>query len=239
MKYFLNKFLLLLCLGQPMISCSQNAHDLDSTFGVNGIVVTDIGSMDNYIFAMALQADGKIIAAGIHNSADLILGRYLANGKVDSTFGTSGFTIIPTNVSSSSKADVVIQSDGKILVTGIYRTGSNSDFVVIRLNADGTIDTGFGVAGLAITDLGNNLDWPGEMTLQADGKILVAGHTGMGNPLTSNAALVRYNSDGSLDNTFGTGGKVIQDLSVGQEDYFNSVAVRPNGKIVAAGSYNN
>lgn len=221
------------------ISLAQQAHNLDSTFGTNGIVITDIAGGNEWVYSLAIQSDGKIIAAGIINSGDLVVGRFNSNGTIDNTFGTSGFQTILTNTSSSSNTDVTIQSDGKIVVAGPFRNGSNNDFGVFRLNTNGSMDNTFGSGGIQTTDIGNTNDAARALILQSDGKIIVAGQTSTGSPTSTNSVLVKYNTNGTLDNTFGTNGILIHDVSVGQEDFFIDIALQSNGKIVAAGSSNN
>src|SRR5262249_21068332 len=137
--------------------------------------------------------------------------RYNLDGSLDKTFAGSGQ--VTTNLSSAPDVarDIVIQPDGKILAAGWGGGGATArDFAVVRYNADGTLDSSFGSKGTVPTDINNKAADAGEaMALQSDGKIVVAGMTGYANDL----ALVRYNANGSLDTSFGTGGKVITHFS--------------------------
>jgi uncharacterized delta-60 repeat protein len=203
---------------------------LDPAFGTAGLVTTDFGSTDQ-AFAVALQGDGKIVTAGRRGS-DVIVARYNADGTPDTLFGptnTPGRVI--TNFGATEQAlALVLQPDGKIVVAG--RTNKpapngNFDFALARYEAAGTLDLTFGTLGLVTTDFGGSVDRAFAMALQPDGKLVVVGDS------DANFALARYNSDGSLDAGFGTGGKVI--TSFGGIDQASAVILQPDGKIIVAG----
>jgi uncharacterized delta-60 repeat protein len=201
---------------------------LDPAFGTGGLVTTDFGSTDQ-AFAVALQGDGKIVTAGRRGS-DVIVARYNADGSVDSSFGSTTGRVI-TNFGATEQAlALVLQPDGKIVVAG--RTNKpapngNFDFALARYEAAGTLDLTFGTAGLVTTDFGGSVDRAFAMALQPDGKLVVAGDS------DANFALARYNSNGSLDASFGSAGKVI--MSFGGIDQAAAVTLQPDGKIVVAG----
>ena len=200
---------------------------LDPAFGTGGLVTTDFGSTDQ-AFAVALQADGKIVTAGRRGS-DVIVARHNADGSLDTLFGSNGRVI--TNFGATEQAlALVLQPDGKIVVAG--RTNKpapngNFDFALARYESGGAIDITFGTLGLVTTDFGGSVDRAFAMALQPDGKLVVAGDS------DANFALARYNSDGSLDASFGAGGKVI--TSFGGTDQASAVILQPDGKIVVAG----
>ena len=204
--------------------------DLDLSFGVGGKVVTPIGNFNDEIRAIAIQPDGKIIAAGsrIGTISDFTLVRYNTNGSLDTTFGTGGIVITQVSGGSSGANSLVIQTDGKI-VAGGYRTGAFRLFVLIRYNTDGSLDPSFGKGGIVTTQLGSNLNGAlSAINLQPDGKIVAVGGTFV------DFALARYNTDGSLDTSFGTGGIVITSFS-SNNDFAAAVTIQPDGKIIAAG----
>ncbi|MFC1820224.1 LamG-like jellyroll fold domain-containing protein [Thermodesulfobacteriota bacterium] len=208
--------------------------DLDITFGSNGKVITDIGSGYDTANGIALQSDGKIVVAGTWFNGlddDFAVARYNADGSLDTTFGSGGKVI--TAIGSSDAAnDVAVQSDGKIVVAGSAFTGSKWDFAVVRYNTDGSLDTTFGSGGTVTTAIGLGIDYAYGMAVQSDGKIVVAGES------SGVFAVVRYNTDGSLDTTFDTDGKVT--TAVGSDvDYAYDVAVQSDGKIVVAGITDN
>src|SRR5207253_2789172 len=130
---------------------------------------------------------------------------------------------------------VALQSDGKIVVAGYSYNGRNADFALARYNANGTLDTTFNGTGKVITDLVPGVtaygDYAQSVVVQSDGKIVVTGYSHNGSNF--DIALVRYNSDGSLDTNFNGTGKVITDIN--GSDIGSSVAVLSDGKIVVAG----
>ncbi|MFF1594116.1 calcium-binding protein [Streptomyces sp. NPDC058286] len=202
---------------------------LDTGFGAGGKVTTGFdsgGAADD----VALQADGKIVAAGSVGSpdGDFAVVRYNTDGSLDTGFGTGGK--VTTDLGSRAEArGVAIQADGKIVAAG--SVGTDGDFAVVRYNTDGSLDTGFGTGGKVTTNLGDH-DIAQDVAVQANGQIVVAGQTGGGGTAV-NFALARYNTDGSLDTGFGTGGKVITDF--GGFDGATAVALQADGKIIAAG----
>jgi len=229
--------------GKVLQECiaSQNSRDgfnlstslladgnLDPTFGDAGKVTTDFGDID-FGFAVALQKDGKIVVAGTADAGvttgDFAVLRYNRDGSLDSTFGTGGK--VTTNFGGSDAGlGVILQKDGKIVVAGGADAGVTSDFAVARYNRDGSLDVSFGTGGLVTTDFGGT-DLGNAVALQKDGKIVVAGQT------SGDFAVARYNTDGSLDTTFGVGGLVITDFA--GVDQGRSVAIQKDGKIVVAG----
>jgi len=204
---------------------------LDTTFGVGGKVITNLGGPAQAL-SVAVQSDGKIVAAGfahlVNGDFDFALTRYNSNGTLDTTFGTGGKKTTAFGVPSVAQGNAVrIQGNGKIVVAGLTIVNNIANFAVARYNTNGTLDTTFGTGGETVTDFGAD-DRAFSAALQADGKIVAAGMTG------ANFALARYNSNGALDGTFGTGGKVITDIA-GMNDIALGVAVRSDGKIVAVG----
>ena len=154
-------------------------------------------------------------------------------GNIDRTFGTNGHAYASVG-SSSVGQDIALQSDGKVVMVGYFSpsSGSNLDFAVARFNADGTLDMSFDADGKVQTDFNGSLDIAYAVAIQLDGKILVAGGTRVND--RDDFALVRYNTNGSLDTSFGTGGKVI--ASIGPDwDFAYSIAIQSNQSIVLAG----
>ncbi|MBI3005695.1 MAG: calcium-binding protein, partial [Ignavibacteriales bacterium] len=175
---------------------------LDNSFDSDGVTTTAIGTDDDIARALAIQSDGKILAAGEGRSSGnyfFAVVRYNADGTLDTTFGTGGKV---TNDSGNTAEAVLVQTDGKILVAGYT---DNSDFAVARYNSDGSLDTTFGINGLAVADIGN-ADIALSSVIQSDGKIVMAGYTRYAS--RDDFALVRFDSNGSLDNTFGSDGIV-------------------------------
>jgi len=206
---------------------------LDANFGTGGKVTTDFGTGLDIAKSIAIQADGKIVAAGYTNGAavggpfGLAMARYNTNGSLDTTFGTGGK--VTTSLGTSDIANsIAIQSDGKIIVASTTAAG----FGLARYNTNGSLDTTFGTAGKVTTAIYSvpGSDSLSAIVLQSDGKIVAVGAA---NP-TFDFAVVRYNSNGSLDATFGVGGKVTTDM--GGIDSGKAIAIQSDGKIVAAGT---
>lgn len=214
---------------------------LDNTFGTDGRVTTTFGHND-IASAVAIQADGKIVAAGSNNHV-FLLGRYSTDGTLDPTFGAGGQVITDSGFNGDKGNGVVIQPDGKIVIAGYAETGTTNiwDFFLARYNSDGSLDTTFGGDGTVRTDFNNNFDVAQSIALQPDGKIVVAGWSEPlfgSDPLigaNDDIALARYNPDGTLDFNFGMGGKVITDS--GSDDFAFALRIQPDGKIVIAGDF--
>jgi uncharacterized delta-60 repeat protein len=195
----------------------------DPTFGNGGVAVIQAiegGEMQRPM-AMAVQPDGKVVAAGQGE-----VERLNADGSPDATFGQDGRVVLPPVEIVIST--LVIEPDGKILLAGTAGYPSVSQFGLLQLNSDGTLDTTFGRGGVVTTGFGIS-DTANSMVLQPDGKIVVVGSS------DGQIALARYDSNGQLDPTFGSGGEVL--TSLGTDAQANAVAVTPAGQIVVAGAF--
>lgn len=205
---------------------------LDSTFGSGGKVFTDllVGTADAE--AIAIQKDGKLVVGGTSfslNVNDFVIARYNKDGSLDSTFGSGGVVTTDFFGSFDDLSDIAIQSDDKIVAAGQVDTGGlHFDFAVARYNVDGSLDSSFGSLGLVTTDLGSVVDSAQAVVIQGNNKIVLAGGTAF------DFALARYNADGSLDATFGSGGRVVTDL-FGLPEFANACALQADGRIVVAG----
>jgi uncharacterized delta-60 repeat protein len=215
--------------------------DLDTTFDTDGIVTTAVGSGHDLGNATAIQSDGKILVAGTSSNGtnnDFALVRYNTDGSLDTTFDTDG--IVTTDFGDNDNGEsMAIQSDGKIVVAGDSNAPGTFDFAVARYNTDGSLDTTFDTDGMATTDFGVLHDRAYAVAIQSDGKIVVAGYARMSptTPVNNDFALVRYNSDGSLDNTFDTDGMLTTSIGGGQDQAY-AIGIQSDGKIVVAGYSN-
>ena len=217
----------------------NNNGVLDTAFDVDGAVNTPVGTGDDIGYSVAIQTDGKIIVAGKSNNGtndDFAIVRYNTNGSLDTTFGTTGIITTPIGTGDDVGYSVAIQSDGKIVVAGSSNNGSNDDFAIVRYNTNGTLDTTFGTTGKITTPIGTASDVGYSVAIQTDGKIVVAGKSNNG--ANNDFAVVRYNTNGSLDTTFGTTGKVTIPIGTAN-DVGYSVAIQSDGKIVVTGGSNN
>ncbi len=213
----------------------NNNGTVDSSFGTFGIVITPIGGIgySDYASSVAIQTDGKIIVAGNTNGVFAMV-RYNSSGMLDSTFGTNGIITTAIGISSGINA-MRIQPDGKIVAAGVSSNSSNEDFTLARYKTNGDLDVTFGVGGIVITSVRNDDDRANAIAIQTDGKIIAAGHSfdSLG---YSDIALIRYNTNGSLDTTFGMGGVIITSIS-NNSDYANGIAIQANGEILTTGAY--
>ena len=241
-------FLLMLCL---TFQTQAAPGDLDLTFGTGGKVTTDFGSFENG-YSTALQPDGKIVVVGRAflssngNTDNFAVARYNTNGTLDTSFDGDGKVITIVGTGNSTAYSVAIQSDGKIVVAGVART-TNTEFAVVRYNSNGSLDTSFNGNGIVLTNISdtynnqpiNSQDDAAEVLIQPDGKIIAVGNTGL--PVFG-LAVVRYNSDGSLDGSFGIGGKkTLQYFSTSlifRNLDATSAVLQNDGKIVIGGYIN-
>jgi uncharacterized delta-60 repeat protein len=233
---------LLICFSANSVSSGFNITlarynpdgSLDTSFSGDGIVTSPFATGDfDEARALALQPDGKIVVAGrvgISNASFAVV-RYNPDGSLDTTFDQDG--IVTTQILQGGIASAVgVQTDGKIVAAGSTFNGSNQDFfTVIRYNANGSVDTSFGSSGIATADFGP-IDFLTDLAIQPDGRILAAG-TGNVSSSTPVLAMIRLNTNGTLDNSFDGDGRVASLITDFEEA--NSVDLQPDGKIVLGG----
>ncbi len=208
---------------------------IDSTFDFDGQATTAIGLANDQNYCLAIQTDGKIVTAGITLNASIIssvaIARFNTDGSIDSTFDSDGIVTTTIGVNSNFIKDMKIQTDGKIVLAGINFNGSNYDFLVLRYNSNGTLDPTFDTDGIVISAIGPSYDVANSLVIQPDGKIILGGYSSDGS--FEDFAIVRYNNNGSLDNTFDSDGIATFNLSIG--DNITKLTLQPDGKIVAGG----
>jgi uncharacterized delta-60 repeat protein len=208
---------------------------LDTSFDGDGKVTTDFGFDVNnidYAYAIAIQADGKIVAAGASyglSTSEFPLVRYNSDGSLDASFGTNGKVLTK---GGGVIYEIAVQPDGKIVAAG-YR---DSDFIIARYNGNGSLDASFGAGGQVTTSVGSD-DGSTSVAIQSDGKIVAAGYSAYFCDMDDNClydfAFVRYNPNGSLDTSFDTDG--IVKTRFGETAPANAVVIQTDGKIVAVG----
>jgi uncharacterized delta-60 repeat protein len=211
---------------------------LDQAFGSSGKVKTHFPGVFNTgssATSVAFQPDGKLVVGGHYKNErtahQFALARYNSNGNLDSTFGSSGKVMTFVGTGDAFSFAIALQSNGRIVLAG-YSYTQGHDFTLAGYNPNGTLDSTFGNGGFMATDFsGSTDDIAYAMTMQSDGKLVVAGHTGSYPEF--DFGLIRYSSDGQPDQSFGSGGKVITDFSTADHAY--AVALQSNGKIVLAG----
>jgi uncharacterized delta-60 repeat protein len=215
------------------------AGDLDALFGSSGVTLQDLRARDDFAFATAIQPDGKILVAGKASTGtstgnDFAVVRFNPNGTLDTTFGTGGIVVTDVGSTSDVANAIAIQSSGKIVLVGESRVGTaQPDFAMVRYNADGSLDTSFGVGGRVLTDFSGGNDSGRSVALTSDGRIVVAGSATVGS--VKRFALARYSADGVLDSTFNGTGKTTTLFTSGSA-VANAVVVLADGSVVAAGT---
>lgn len=206
---------------------------LDTSFQGTGKVVTPIGTSNDRAEAVAIQPDGKIVVVGyalMGGNNDLALARYNSNGSLDLSFDGDGKMTLSLGASNDELFDVAIQTDGKIVVVGRTRN-SNYDFLVARFDSNGALDPGFASGGIQTFSLGSFDEAVNAVTLQSDGKIVMAGTEF--DPADNDVVVARFNTNGSFDPSFAGVGYLTN--SPLQNDHANDVAIQSDGKIVVAG----
>lgn len=242
--FIFKQFAIGLFFALPVLTLAGTGY-LDSTFGDGGIVITpivDSPTLFERSHSMLVQPDGKIVVCGIVMYDDgetgypvsTFLARYDPNGRLDPLFGTGGKVVF--GGTAHVGFNMALQSDGKIVTVGHSFPG-NLSYAVYRFNRDGTPDISFGVGGAVFPRVvGGGQD----VAVQPDGKIIIVGN---GNAFTDNDndfAVVRLHGNGSLDNSFGTGGIVITEIRTGRvSDEPSSVVLQPDGKIIVLGRSSN
>ncbi len=235
---------------------------LDHTFHGIGYATLNIDRFADRAHGIAVQSDGKVVVVGGTNlnigggrTGVFLTARYNTDGSLDPSFG-NGLGYVTTSFSGPGTADfataIAIQSDGKLVVAGQTNRGLNGfppvgSFAIVRYNPDGSPDATFGPAqnGTVTRNLSGNVDGATSVVIQPDGKILLGGFTnilafalvgGQGK-----AALLRYNADGSEDDSFGPDGNGAFSVSISgnnKTDIANSVLLQPDRKIIAIGATN-
>jgi uncharacterized delta-60 repeat protein len=220
---------------------------LDTTFGENGIATLSMGDgFQIWCNDMALQPDQKIIVFGSEittqsNHTDFFVTRFNTDGSPDETFVAHGFNIIDKSYFPMSQFNygwgIAVQPDGKIILAGgMQDYEGDSQISLARLNANGFLDTSFGVIGEGtVTEpLPGYFMVKNSVALQTDGKIVVAGTASDGEGNHRDLALARFNPNGTLDSSFGS---VIADF--GEEEETSALLLQKDGKIVLVGNMSN
>ncbi len=235
MKKVVLQFKNLILLPVSLLSFCLFAQDgtLDNSFGLNGKARFAVPGLADQSNVLALQSDGKIVTAGPYTNGgswDIVLVRLNYDGTPDNSFGTLGKVTTQVTAGNDVPYGIAIQSDGKIVVAGYGSNGTDVDVMIIRYNTDGSLDNSFDGDGIVLTNLGGGEIAYG-IAIQPDGKIVLAGQAN--NP--AEPAAFRYNSNGSLDNSFDGDGVVIFTGSPTNDGMRAGLALQTDGKIVMGG----
>lgn len=205
----------------------------DTTFSGDGKMIFVFGAgIGSKINKLLLQPDGKILAIGqAYNGTnyDFGMARFNADGSTDSSFGNAGEMLVTIGPANDFGRNAVLQPDGKIVVCGYSNNASGDSFSITRLNNDGTLDTGFGTNGKIYYNIPTkNLCVAESIAIQSDGNLLIAGHA------DGDFAILKYNSNGTLDTTFGNSGYSTTDFGNFQDKSY-ALAIQNDNKIILAG----
>ena len=194
---------------------------------------------------MTVQQDGKILLFGITYSAinerdNYQLIRLHPDGRIDSSFGKNGIVNTDFDSTFDRGISMAVQSDRKIICSGFVYNGQDWDFGLVRYLPDGSLDSGFGVGGKLITAIGRGNDVAYALAIQTDGKIVAGGLSVVDTPNIYHFAMVRYETDGSLDQSFNGSGKVIIDFGTDfKQGTVYTIRVQKDGKLLLSGEINN
>src|SRR5262245_10200680 len=213
----------------PLIARLNDDGTLDGSFGLGGLVLLPPGG---YFYDVALQPDGRIVAAGAQGE-DFLLARFSADGTLDPTLGSGGIATLDVGSEYDVVRTLFLLPDGRILVIGSGGADPESDGIAVaRYQPDGTLDPSFGTGVVAIADRGHGFAG----TVQADGKILATSSIPAG-PSHDELAVTRLEADGSVDATFGDAGTFHASV-LDQAIYYPRAIVQPDGATVLVASLN-
>lgn len=213
---------------------------LDQSFDGDGMQLIDFNQGDDTAFAVFAQGTDIILAGSaerfMSSETDFALTRLLADGSIDTSFGSGGRTTTQVSLTESSVIkDLGLLSTGEIVATGFAVNSGQSDIALAKYSVNGVLDNTFGTNGIIVTDF-QALDDEGRgITVLSDDSILVTGF--VTNPNSSNTQdvfVLKVNSNGVLDNTFGTGGLTISAANV--DFVANDITVDSQDRIIVVGS---
>lgn len=220
---------------------SAKPGDLDPTFGEDGRVFFNDGGDFDIAATVLQQHDGKLVVGRTNGSIhdDFSVLRFETDGSRDTSFDGDGRSSIDIAGIKGTTRVVLQQADGKIVAAGTASTSgdvSQGDFGMARYNADGSLDATFGIGGVVIHDLGGR-DSIASIVQQADGRLVAGGETDGGESATPDMAFVRFNTDGSLDRSFGQNGAVIINFHESNgHDSVRWLVLQSDGALIATGS---
>jgi uncharacterized delta-60 repeat protein len=241
-------FGLMLCITGICLSAMASPSDLDPAFGTLGMVVSAPNGTPTFTSSgMARQTDGKIVIVGNRvqsgQYAGMFVARYNADGSLDTTFGTGGFSSVSFGAFFEFAESVDVAPDGKIVIGGTIRTNMSGspayEFAIVRFNTNGSLDTTFDGDGKVTVDFSSLIGGFYQETLStikvaSDGKIVAAG-SALDPGVADRFILARINPDGSPDTTFGTNGRVADITQASNHDRLGDMVILPDGKIVIVG----
>lgn len=195
-----------------------------------------------YVFDLAVQPDGKVVTAGhastsgFDNSTfDIAFARHNADGSLDADFGDDGEFSLDIGGDQDRLRAVALHDDGRILGAGFTETADGYDFLMVRLNSDGSVDPAFGTAGVVVHDFHGFDDQIFDIAVQGDDRIVVVGRSTAADDSTIRFTVARFLSDGALDTDFADSGIALIDFGAAVS-FGNALAIDPGGRIHVAGT---
>ncbi len=225
------------CGGNALTLCRLNSDStFDPSFGSGGKLVTGMGQQSSMATPMVIQPDGNIVVAGVTydgaNDSVTVL-RFLTNGVPDGSFGIGGSVTSIVGTNGSSPGSIALQGDGKIVVAASASVSGN-DIAILRYNTNGSPDATWNGTGKMLTAIGSSGDAMTTLSIQPDGKIINAGASAF--TTVEKFSMLRCASNGALDNSFGSFGKVATSLPNETQSAGYAMALQPDHKIIMAGT---
>lgn len=209
---------------------------LDTTFGTAGKVTTDFSGGNDAAYAVAVLADGSILAAG--SAATLLaFAKYTSAGILDASFDTDGKLVVVANANQDEIRALAVQADGLIVAAGFTRSSTDFDMVLVRLSSSGVLDSTFDGDGKKLLALGSGDDKAFALAIQNDGKIVVTGSSTTSSLVQFVAT--RLTTLGELDISFGAPNgfrTIFSSLSVGLQETATGLGVLTDGSLVLSGN---
>lgn len=214
---------------------------LDASFASGGKLTTSISASPNG--SVVIQGDGKIVFGGFVNGTkktgyDFAVARYNANGSVDTAFGNGGVATADFSGLTDRIRALAIDGNNNIVAAGSSRGSSlaSDNFAVARFTSSGQLDSTFGNGGKVTTDIFGNWDDCYGVAIQSNGQIVATGFSYDSGGVQSYFTLIRYNVNGTRDNSFGVGGIVTTNMAGGPQNFAYGLVIQSDGKIVASGT---
>jgi uncharacterized delta-60 repeat protein len=211
---------------------------LDASFGTNGITITSISAF-SVATSLAIQSDGKMVIGGyatVGSFHDFMVARYTTTGILDNTFGTGGILTFPFGTGKDQGISLAIQTDGKIVIGGVTDNGVNDVMAIARITASGILDNTFDTDGKVTIDIGTGINFLQKLKILSNGKILVTGN--VSNVTSGDIAIIRLNTNGSLDNSFNVNGKYTKTFGYQSNDARDIIYQPSTGNYLVGGNYN-
>lgn len=208
---------------------------LDDTFGGDGRVTTDVSPSGEQLTDVLIQLDGKIVAVGWAEGSlvpAFSAVRYTGDGRLDDGFDRDGVARMDVSVGSDKGLGAALQPDGSLVIVGSAAADGRDEWGIVRVGPHGHLDDTFGHRGLLVTWFGPGYDEAAAVSVQGNGKLLVAGR--IRNGAKDDMGLLRLKPGGRHDLTFGAGGRVLCDFA-GGSDAARDLTIQANGKILMVG----